>query len=294
MAAAQPPDKNAAKILALEKKFTEPRPQLAAAGRKFISEGVLQKKTVGVKNETYHFAVFSDTLVFSSFNDNKTMTLRGSCPMDASFKVEGLPDLPDMPGLKPHRFQISSSTGSFIVYAKSAKEKGYWMEDLAKVRDDNVRSGRPGATVCASSGGVAAPAAPQAAKALRTDAKKDEGARSWTKDKECKECSHCNAKFTFLRRRHHCRACGHIYCNDCCENRTELPQFGCEGPQRVCLACWYVAAGAPTFSCFFARANAYPAPAPLPGRATSPTRTSRWPRRRWASSRFRPSFSSST
>ena len=41
-----------------------------------------------------------------------------------------------------------------------------------------------------------------------------------------------------VRRRHHCRACGRVFCNDCSKNRIALPTFGYEGQERVCDGCF--------------------------------------------------------
>jgi len=37
----------------------------------------------------------------------------------------------------------------------------------------------------------------------------------WVPDEEGKECLKCNAEFTDSIRRHHCRVCGRIYCDNC-------------------------------------------------------------------------------
>ena len=41
-----------------------------------------------------------------------------------------------------------------------------------------------------------------------------------------------------LRRRHHCRACGQLFCRECTNNRVELPSFGYRASQRVCDQCF--------------------------------------------------------
>ncbi|KAF1334156.1 Phosphatidylinositol 3-phosphate 5-kinase, partial [Globisporangium splendens] len=49
----------------------------------------------------------------------------------------------------------------------------------------------------------------------------------WMSDRSCKTCYECEQMFTFVRRRHHCRSCGQIFCAQCC---ARLPQsFG--GPK---------------------------------------------------------------
>jgi FYVE zinc finger len=38
---------------------------------------------------------------------------------------------------------------------------------------------------------------------------------AWMPDQLCKTCYSCDAPFSFLRRRHHCRICGQVFCNSC-------------------------------------------------------------------------------
>ncbi|KAK7864148.1 hypothetical protein R5R35_007663 [Gryllus longicercus] len=59
----------------------------------------------------------------------------------------------------------------------------------------------------------------------------------WTPDKDIKHCSDCNTKFDFLRRKHHCRRCGRIYCGSCCDTRIGLPRMCFVDPVRVCEKC---------------------------------------------------------
>jgi 1-phosphatidylinositol-3-phosphate 5-kinase len=43
----------------------------------------------------------------------------------------------------------------------------------------------------------------------------DDGKDHWMPDKLCKHCYSCEAPFTMLRRKHHCRVCGMIFCSTC-------------------------------------------------------------------------------
>lgn len=43
----------------------------------------------------------------------------------------------------------------------------------------------------------------------------DKSIVEWTSDELVKLCPYCAKSFTFARRRHHCRACGAILCNNC-------------------------------------------------------------------------------
>ena len=48
----------------------------------------------------------------------------------------------------------------------------------------------------------------------------------WVRDDDAIECQgeDCDAVFGIFIRRHHCRACGGIYCGDCSTNRLRLEQ----------------------------------------------------------------------
>ena len=54
-------------------------------------------------------------------------------------------------------------------------------------------------------------------------------------------CAHCHKEFTMRLRRHHCRLCGDVFCDNCSNHRVELPLEGAEfakGPVRVCDFCF--------------------------------------------------------
>ncbi|EEB05177.1 ubiquitin-protein ligase E/phosphatidylinositol(3)-phosphate binding protein [Schizosaccharomyces japonicus yFS275] len=45
----------------------------------------------------------------------------------------------------------------------------------------------------------------------------------WQPDSEAIECVSCGTPFTFFHRRHHCRKCGFIFCNNCSNHFAFLP-----------------------------------------------------------------------
>ena len=45
----------------------------------------------------------------------------------------------------------------------------------------------------------------------------------WMPDSETDVCLKCSNKFSLLNRRHHCRACGLIFCSKCCNLKILLP-----------------------------------------------------------------------
>ena len=71
----------------------------------------------------------------------------------------------------------------------------------------------------------------------------------WRKDDDHDRCLICEAEFGMLTRRHHCRACGWVVCDDCSDNRKKLRTIMKEtgpyrvradavsGPYRVCDLC---------------------------------------------------------
>lgn len=46
----------------------------------------------------------------------------------------------------------------------------------------------------------------------------------WQPDSEVNECPHCEAAFTFLHRKHHCRKCGRVVCAACSPHRITIPR----------------------------------------------------------------------
>ncbi|KYN18641.1 Zinc finger FYVE domain-containing protein 16 [Trachymyrmex cornetzi] len=49
----------------------------------------------------------------------------------------------------------------------------------------------------------------------------------------------CDVKFTVLKRRHHCRACGKVLCNKCCNMKYRLEYQG-NIDSRVCVSCFHL------------------------------------------------------
>jgi hypothetical protein len=71
----------------------------------------------------------------------------------------------------------------------------------------------------------------------------------WTENAKEDKCMVCKTAFTWINRKHHCRICGMLVCNDCSPHRVMRD----EKPERVCSCCeslktadgsYHVAAGA--------------------------------------------------
>ncbi|XP_068104143.1 zinc finger FYVE domain-containing protein 16 isoform X2 [Hyperolius riggenbachi] len=65
---------------------------------------------------------------------------------------------------------------------------------------------------------------------------------TWIPDSEAPNCMNCSIKFTFTKRRHHCRACGKVFCAVCCNQKCKLQYL--EKEARVCVICFsYITRG---------------------------------------------------
>ncbi|XP_030829452.1 early endosome antigen 1-like [Strongylocentrotus purpuratus] len=60
--------------------------------------------------------------------------------------------------------------------------------------------------------------------------------RKWTDDKEVLDCMSCSKAFSLAVRKHHCRNCGDIFCQECSSKNTMIASA--KKPVRVCDACY--------------------------------------------------------
>ncbi len=56
-------------------------------------------------------------------------------------------------------------------------------------------------------------------------------------------CTTCVRPFTLLRRAHHCRSCGRVFCNTCSQHRLLLPISRSGKSARVCTPCFNAGSG---------------------------------------------------
>lgn len=58
----------------------------------------------------------------------------------------------------------------------------------------------------------------------------------WVPDSVTNNCHKCGTSFSLLKRKHHCRACGNIFCKDCSDHKMQLEAN--RDKQRVCSSCF--------------------------------------------------------
>ena len=60
----------------------------------------------------------------------------------------------------------------------------------------------------------------------------------WVPDDNVLECTACKDVFNLVRRKHHCRACGGIFCAKCSSGAIPIPKFDLVKNVRVCDTCF--------------------------------------------------------
>ena len=147
--------------------------------------------------------LFSDALLYGSKEINGTVKLHRDIPLGNCDARETQ---------DPVQFDIVSSAKSFRVIASDAAERDAWLVAIQNA----VKAHRE-----ANGTSTASNLAPV-----------------WTQDSESSTCPFCSVQFTLVRRRHHCRACGSVVCDNCSTKRIPLPHVDQRKKCRVCDGCY--------------------------------------------------------
>lgn len=62
--------------------------------------------------------------------------------------------------------------------------------------------------------------------------------RNWIDDSLVRNCTMCRRPFNIVRRKHHCRICGRIFCRSCSRRKLLIPVTGTM--ERVCDICYVI------------------------------------------------------
>lgn len=60
----------------------------------------------------------------------------------------------------------------------------------------------------------------------------------WVPDEEVTNCPSCNVSFNVRVRKHHCRACGNVFCSNCSDNKIKISEYLYAEKVRVCDRCF--------------------------------------------------------
>ena len=179
--------------------------------------------------------VSANTNTSASFISSGASASAQSYTFHRKFDLEGLKivNVPDGE-VTQHCFQVRSAEKSFALLCMNEKEKTDWIDSItATIRalKKNKRTLRLSQDPFANQmTGPTSPLSPTAQVAETADVDHSEEddepltrAPVWVPDNAADACMECNAEFTFMRRRHHCRACGRLVCGVCSPHRVVLP-----------------------------------------------------------------------
>ncbi|KAH3816374.1 hypothetical protein DPMN_117890 [Dreissena polymorpha] len=189
--------------------------------RELIKEGTITKISArgGEKQSRYLF-LFNDLLLVCS-EQNITSTYK----VRATLKVDGMEILPGENFNINNTFCVKGIEKAIEFLDESNNGNGSdWLAVFQQVTTDFHQKMKLGRLVSWES--ETAPEKP----------KPGTKAPRWIKDDEVTMCHECKDKFTAIKRRHHCRACGEIFCNKCSSDRVFLQWENKEN--RVCKECY--------------------------------------------------------
>jgi len=117
------------------------------------------------------------------------------------------------------------SSDHVISSTKSHSNNPYWDEDeqdLWKSKSNKIRISQH--DTHSSNNLSTKPASESSTHSFSQESMKNLEVRKehWMPDSLCKNCCGCDAQFTVFRRRHHCRLCGQVFCNECSAYFVEL------------------------------------------------------------------------
>lgn len=182
--------------------------KLASTDRTFIKDGDL-KKVCRKKNKTFRFWLFNDYLLYGTalgagnYSFNRALDLK-TCSVKAHESAE----------LK-NAFEIFGAEKSFIVIAPTKVLQDEWLQAIK-----SAKAAIMGVTV------------------ESLDSATTDSAPLWVPDSESAGCTVCQKGFTFWNRRHHCRKCGSLVCNDHLQKKMILPHIHKTSAQKVCDNCF--------------------------------------------------------
>ncbi|XP_048356978.1 FYVE, RhoGEF and PH domain-containing protein 4 isoform X2 [Sphaerodactylus townsendi] len=135
----------------------------------------------------------------------------------------------------PHTFQVSGKERTLELQASSEQDKEEWIKALQSTIDAFQQRNETFRNAIAKEY--------DDMPIEVSNAELGKRAPRWIRDNEVTMCMKCKEPFNALtRRRHHCRACGHVVCWKCSDYKAHLEYDG--GKQnKVCKDCYHIITG---------------------------------------------------
>ena len=134
----------------------------------------------------------------------------------------------------PHTFQISGKERTLELQASSEQDKEEWIKALQESIDAFHQRHETFRNAIAKENDIPLEV---------STAELGKRAPRWIRDNEVTMCMKCKESFNALtRRRHHCRACGHVVCWKCSDYKAQLEYDGGR-LNKVCKDCYQIISG---------------------------------------------------
>ncbi|KAM9672647.1 FYVE, RhoGEF and PH domain-containing protein 4 isoform 1-T1 [Trichechus inunguis] len=134
----------------------------------------------------------------------------------------------------PHTFQVSGKERTLELQAGSEQDKEEWIKALQETIDAFHQRHETFRNAIAKDNDIHSEV---------STAELGKRAPRWIRDNEVTMCMKCKEPFNALtRRRHHCRACGHVVCWKCSDYKAQLEYDGGK-LSKVCKDCYQIISG---------------------------------------------------
>lgn len=134
----------------------------------------------------------------------------------------------------PHTFQVSGKERTLELQASSEQDKEEWIKALQDSIDAFHQRHETFRNAIAKDNDIPLEV---------STAELGKRAPRWIRDNEVTMCMKCKESFNALtRRRHHCRACGHVVCWKCSDYKAQLEYDGGR-LSKVCKDCYQIISG---------------------------------------------------
>ncbi|XP_064335250.1 FYVE, RhoGEF and PH domain-containing protein 4 isoform X7 [Camelus dromedarius] len=134
----------------------------------------------------------------------------------------------------PHTFQVSGKERTLELQASSEQDKEEWIKALQETIDAFHQRHETFRNAIAKDNDIHLEV---------STAELGKRAPRWIRDNEVTMCMKCKEPFNALtRRRHHCRACGHVVCWKCSDYKAQLEYDGGK-LSKVCKDCYQIISG---------------------------------------------------